>query len=51
MQIGPKMVTLQEKNPKMDPKNVFSQKSTIILNFPESSHQTVFLAGTNKLEH
>ena len=26
MQIGPKMATLQEKKPKMDPKNDFSEK-------------------------
>ena len=33
MQIGSEMATLQEKNPKMDPKNVFSEKSPRILNF------------------
>ena len=33
MQIGSEMATLQEKNPKMDPKNVFSEKSLRILNF------------------
>ena len=27
MQIGPKMATLQEKNPKMDPKNRFFLKN------------------------
>ena len=45
MQIGPKMATLQEKNPKKSTlKNVFSQKSPRIFIFlkqvPESSHQT-----------
>ena len=33
MQIGPKMAMPQEKNPKMDPKNVFSQKSPRIFSF------------------
>ena len=33
MQIGSEMATLQEKNPKMDPKKRFSQKSPKILSF------------------
>ena len=33
MQIGSEMATLQEKNQKMDPKSVFSEKSPRILNF------------------
>ena len=33
MQIGSEMAALQEKTPKMDPKNDFSEKSPRILNF------------------
>ena len=33
MQIGSEMAALQERNPKMDPKNDFSEKSPRILNF------------------
>ena len=33
MQIGSEMAALQEKTQKMDPKNVFSEKSPRILNF------------------
>ena len=33
MQIGSEMAALQEKTPKMDPKNIFSEKSPRILNF------------------
>ena len=33
MQIGSEMATLQEKNPKMDPKNDFSEKSPRIFSF------------------
>ena len=46
MQIGSEMATLQEKNPKMDPKKrFFSQKSPIfelLKPVPESPHQTNF---------
>ena len=44
MQIGPKMATLQEKNPKMDPRKcLFSkipQDFQLLKQVPESSHQT-----------
>ena len=55
MQIGSEMAALQEKNPKMDPKNDFSEKSPRILNFWNKFLKThiklVFLAGTNILEY
>ena len=44
MQIGPKMATLQEKKPKMDPKKRFFSKIPqdfqLLKQVPESSHQT-----------
>ena len=44
MKIGAKMTTLQEKKPKMDPKNVFFSKIPHLFELlkqgPESSHQT-----------
>ena len=45
MKIGPKMPTLQEKNPKMDPKKRFfyskiPQDFELLKQVPESSHQT-----------
>ena len=44
MKIGPKMATLQEKNPKMDPKKRFFSKIPqdfqLLKQVPESSHQT-----------
>ena len=44
MQIGPKMATLQEKNPKIDPKKkVFLKNPPFferLKKVPESSHQT-----------
>ena len=44
MQIGPKIATLQEKNPKMDPKKRFFSKIPqdfeLLKQVSESSHQT-----------
>ena len=44
MQIGSEMATLQEKNPKMDPKKRFFSKipqdCELLKQVPESSHQT-----------
>ena len=41
----------RQKNPKMDPKNVFfskiPQNLELLKPVPESPYQTVFLAGTN----
>ena len=55
MQIGSEMATLQEKNPKMDPKNVFSEKSPRILNFWKKFLKThiepAILAETDISEH
>ena len=49
MQIGSEMATLQEKNPKMDPKKRFFSKIPqdfeLLKQVPESSHQTVFFGG------
>ena len=58
MKIGAKMATIQEKivkTLKIGPKNVvFSKRAQdfeLLKQVPESSHQTVFLAGTNILGH
>ena len=55
MQIGPKMATLQEKKPKMDPKKRFFSKIPqdfeLLKQVPESSHQTVILARANISGH
>ena len=44
MKIGPKMATLQEKKPKMDPKKRFFSKIPqdfeLLKQVPQSSHQT-----------
>ena len=58
MEIGAKMATQQEesrKKPIIDPKTRFSSKIPqdfeLLKQIPASSHQTVFLAGTNILGH
>ena len=55
MQIGPKMATLQEKKPKMDPKKRFFSKIPqdfeLLKQAPESSHQLVILARANISGH
>ena len=56
MKIGGKMATQQVENrKKMDPKKRFLSKRAqdfeLLKPVPESSHETVFLAGTNILGH